>query len=85
MFPSRAIVVALALVLLVAIALGAARPSSGASPETRYVVEPGDTLWGIASEWYADDPRKGVWLIEKRNGLETTNLQPGVELVLPPA
>jgi nucleoid-associated protein YgaU len=81
-FVSRLILPGVALLVLL-VALGAARPSSGASPEARYVVVPGDTLWDIAARRYAGDPREGVWRIERRNGLEGPLLQPGQVLILP--
>jgi nucleoid-associated protein YgaU len=83
MFGSRLILTGVVLLTLLAVALGAARPSSGAAPETRYVIQPGDTLWGIAEAAYGGDPRKGVWDIRRRNGLETALLVPGEVLVLP--
>ena len=43
----------------------AARQSSGAAPAERYVVQPGDTLWSIASSHYAGDPRDAIWNIER--------------------
>jgi nucleoid-associated protein YgaU len=51
--------------------------------ETSYRVEPGDTLWAIAAERYAGDPREAVWKIKNRNGLATSALTPGTVLVLP--
>lgn len=76
-----ALVLALA---LVAVALSTARPSRGASAETRHVVRPGETLWSIAVERYAGDPRAAVWRLEQRNGLTGRALQPGTVLYLPP-
>jgi nucleoid-associated protein YgaU len=81
---ARRFVVILALAVLV---LGAAvaRPSSGAGAETRHVVRPGETLWGIAAAKYGGDPREGIWRIEQRNGLESSAaLAPGTVLYLPP-
>jgi nucleoid-associated protein YgaU len=68
--------------ILVAVAM-TARPSLGAGGETRYVVRPGDTLWGIAADRYGGDPRKAVWRISERNGLGGGALQPGTVLYLP--
>jgi nucleoid-associated protein YgaU len=68
--------------ILVAAAL-TARPSSGARGESRYVVRPGDTLWAIAADRYAGDPRKAIWRISERNGLADGMLQPGTVLYLP--
>jgi nucleoid-associated protein YgaU len=83
MFVPRLIVVGVVLLALTLAALGAARPSSGAAPETRYVVRPGDTLWEIAEGRYGGDPREAVWRIERRNGLGGAPIRPGQVLVLP--
>jgi nucleoid-associated protein YgaU len=74
-----AVVVALGLV-----ALSAARPTSGAGSETRYVVQPGDTLWALAAKRYGGDPRHAIWEIKERNDLRTSELRPGMVLALPP-
>ena len=59
-----------------------ARSSDASGPERRYVVQPRDTLWSIASNGYSD-PRQGVWEIKERNGLESVTIVPGQVLVLP--
>lgn len=69
--------------LVGALLLAVARPSSGAQPEERYVVKPGDTLWSLAEQRYSGDPREGVWRISRRNGLGRASLQPGMILYLP--
>ena len=61
----------------------AARQSSGAGHQQTVIVQPGDTLWSIATAHYAGDPREGVWKIEKRNHLVGETIQPGERLVLP--
>jgi nucleoid-associated protein YgaU len=73
---------ALILAVILAAAL-TARPSSGAEAESRYVVRSGDTLWAIAADRYAGDPRRAVWRISERNGLAGGALQPGTVLYLP--
>ena len=75
-----AVVIALT---LVALALFTARPSQGAGHEQRHVVQPGETLWGIASEACRGDLRKAVWRIERRNGLSGSPLEPGTVIYLP--
>jgi LysM repeat protein len=82
-FDSRLVLSGVVLLALLLVALGAARPSSGAAPETRYVVEAGDTLWAIASARYDGDPREAVWRIQERNDLASPLLRPGQVLVLP--
>jgi LysM repeat protein len=72
----------LALTVLVLWALFAGE--SGASgPERSYRVKPGDTLWSIATDTFAGDPREGVWKLRDRNGLESATIVPGQVLVLP--
>lgn len=63
--------------------LAVARPSSGSAPEQRYVVQPGDTLWGLAAERYAGDPREAIWRIRERNDLDGSWLPAGTVLYLP--
>jgi len=84
MFAPRHLVALLVLAGAVALALVAARPTTGAGHETRYVVRPGDTLWEIATARYAGDPREAIWRIERRNDLENAALSPGQVLALPP-
>jgi LysM repeat protein len=79
MFP-RLLILLLAVSLLVGIA---ARPSGGAGKPVRYVVKPTDTLWSIATRYYAGDPREGIWKLQQRNRLDGTTLAPGQRLVLP--
>ncbi len=73
----------LLLAVAAALALAAPRPSSGASGEQRYVVQPGDTLWELAAERFGGDPRAGIWEIRERNGLADAVLEPGMVLYLP--
>ena len=50
-----------------------------------YTVEPGDTLWEMASEHYApsEDPRENVEAIRRENGLDGYVIRPGMTLRLP--
>ena len=76
----------IALIVLVATFLGwslLTRTVDGAGRAQVYVVQPGDTLWSIASARYAGDPREGVWKIEHRNHLASATVWPGEKLVLP--
>ena len=50
----------------------------------RYVVAPGDTLWGIARQVAPDsDPRLVVDAIARRNDLNAGELLPGQPLTIP--
>jgi nucleoid-associated protein YgaU len=84
MFASRILVVVVAVAVGAFAALSAARPTEGAGAEIRYRVQPGDTLWEVASQRYSGDPREAIWEIKQRNGLETSALLPGMVLYLPP-
>jgi hypothetical protein len=81
MFAPRSLLVLTAALAVLLLAL--ARPSSGSGREERYVVRAGDTLWELAADRYAGDPREGVWRIRERNGLPGTGLQVGMILYLP--
>lgn len=72
-------------VLAVAVLLWAvlARDSGAGGPVRHHTVAPGETLWGIAVEHYAGDPREGVWELQRRNGLDDATIVPGQRLVLP--
>jgi nucleoid-associated protein YgaU len=83
MFSKRLALPGVALFLVLLAALGAARPSSGAAPEARYLVRAGDTLWSIAHARYDGDLREAVWAIEERNQLDGAAIEPGQVLMLP--
>ncbi|HEX7105567.1 MAG TPA: LysM peptidoglycan-binding domain-containing protein [Acidothermaceae bacterium] len=76
--------------LVLALAMGpasgrsaAAPPAAGAAGST-VVVQPGDTLWAIASRVAPKaDPRVVVQQIIDRNGLASASVQAGQLLVLP--
>ena len=74
--------VAVLLVSIIAWA-GFVRPSEATSGDPTYVVQPGDTLWGIATVHYAGDPREAVWRVREANALPTVTLRPGQRLTLP--
>jgi LysM repeat protein len=60
--------------------------AGAAEPGPHYhTVEPGDTLWRIATEHYApgEDPREKVEEIRLENGLEGYGIRPGARLELP--
>lgn len=77
-------VLLIAVLALVAWAV-VARASHGAGPELRYTVKPGDTLWSIAVDHYAGDPRDAIYRIDRRNHLRDSVIVPGQRLVLPSA
>ncbi len=57
----------------------ASKENSNLISENEYVVQKGDTLWGIAKKF------KGVtvWKIKSLNNLDNDNLKPGTKIVLP--
>ena len=74
------------LIVLVATFLGwsvTTRSVESAGKAQVYVVQPGDTLWSIASGRYAGDTREGVWKLQKQNGLAGATIRPGQRLYLP--
>ena len=87
----RLTVVLLALVVaLGAFALGTGRSQAG-SPEDRMatervVVQPGQTLWAVASDALPElDPREAIAEIRALNGLQTSVVHPGQALLVPAA
>ncbi len=77
--------VRIAIVAVIAVVAWATfvRPSESAGPERAYVVQPADTLWSIAVEHYAGDPRAAIWKLQQRNGLAGSTVHPGQRLILP--
>jgi LysM repeat protein len=73
------------LVVFVAVLVWAvfARDTGAGSNPRYHKVEAGDTLWSIAVERYAGDPREGVWELQQRNDLNGSTIVPGQRLVLP--
>jgi LysM repeat protein len=77
--------------LFVAAVLGFALYAGGGadaeSPTVLYTVEPGDTLWSVATEHYpaSEDPRVTVEVIRDANELPDAQIYPGTRLELPAA
>ena len=66
-----------------AVGLGEA-PAAAPAPLRTYLVEPGDTLWTIASTLEpATDPRPVVDALARANDVDPGALVPGQELVVP--
>jgi len=80
----RRLVAAVAAVFALSLGLALAAHGGAAPGYTTVVVEPGDTLWSIASERYpADDVRVRVDDIEQANGLDGPTIGVGQTLRLP--
>ncbi|GMQ92907.1 MAG: hypothetical protein BMS9Abin12_0384 [Acidimicrobiia bacterium] len=73
-------------VVVVLIFLSSAVQATGQITDTAdYRVKPGDTLWRIAQEYGPrdTDTRRIVDAIEKLNGIDGGNLQPGQVIEIP--
>jgi nucleoid-associated protein YgaU len=71
-------------VALVSLGFAVGAHGSASVPYTTVLVQPGDTLWSIATEHYpADDVRVRVDDIEHANGLQGPAIQVGQTLRLP--
>jgi LysM repeat protein len=71
--------------LLIGAASVSATTSTGSAPATAtIVVQPGQTLWGVAAEVAPDsDPRVVIASISKLNDLSGSIVSPGQSLVVP--
>jgi LysM repeat protein len=77
-------VAVLAVVALAGIALAVVAHGWSAPADSTVVVQPGDTLWSIATQRYpGDDVRARVVEIEQANGLRSPVIQAGETLHLP--
>lgn len=77
---------AMVLVALVCVSVGLSKVALGDTPQVNatVVVQPGDTLWGIAAARYPqDDTRVRVDEIERLNGLQSPQIEVGELLQLP--
>jgi LysM repeat protein len=65
-------------------AAGPDHPQMARVSHTTYVVEPGDTLWGIATRVApGTDPGPVIDGIERANGIDAGSIVPGQQLVIP--
>lgn len=58
---------------------------AGTEPELEwvdYVVQPGDTLWGIAKNVQSQPVDKTIWMIRQRNGIDAL-IKPGQVILVP--
>jgi hypothetical protein len=77
---------ALVMLTVACVSVGLSKVALGDTPPViaTTVVEPGDTLWGIAAARYpSDDVRVRVDEIERLNGLHSPNIEVGETLRLP--
>ncbi|HEU4319008.1 MAG TPA: LysM peptidoglycan-binding domain-containing protein [Acidimicrobiia bacterium] len=78
--------VLLATVCTVFLLIGGAADAGGPpAPTVEYVVDSGDTLWGIAAEHLpsGSDVRPFIRAIKDATGITASNLQPGQVLLIP--
>jgi len=74
------------MVAVVAVSVGLSKVALGDSQpvHSSVVVQPGDTLWGIAAAWYPDDDvRVRIDEIERLNGLHSPRIEVGEVLLMP--
>lgn len=76
----RILVIAAAVLFLWALF---ANDSGASGPARHYTVRQGDTLWSIAVDHSAGDPREGVWELQHRNHLASAAISPGQVLLVP--
>jgi nucleoid-associated protein YgaU len=80
----RRLLAAVAAVFLISVGFALGARGGADVGFTTVVVQPGDTLWSIASEHYpADDVRVRVQDIEQANGLDGPTIEVGQTLKLP--
>ena len=81
---ARRVLAAAAAVVCLGAGLALSARGSSDTASTTVVVEPGDTLWSIASDHYPDDDvRIRVQDIEQANGLRGPAIEVGQSLKLP--
>lgn len=82
-----AVLAATAVVTLVLLGhASAAAPQPPASRQSTVVVQPGESLWDVATRVRPqEDPRAAVADLQRSNDLPTSVVHPGERLLLPPA
>jgi hypothetical protein len=85
----RAVVVFVAVLAVVGLfGLNAGRSAAGSTatgaPTAQVVVQPGQTLWQVASTAMPDaDPREAIDRVRELNGLQSSVVHPGQALLVP--
>jgi LysM repeat protein len=79
----RVLVTLSTIVVMLVLLLPSTGRASDRADTAVHVVEPGDTLWGIASSTGEGDPRDLVVAIMQLNDLDGSTIFPGQELVVP--
>lgn len=70
--------------LLLGMKVAQASDSSSNQTTTTVVVKPGQSLWDVASATGSDrDIRETIWMIQQLNGMKTSEVLAGQELVVP--
>jgi nucleoid-associated protein YgaU len=83
-FSTRRLLAAVAAFALLTVGFALGARGDAPARYTTLVVQPGDTLWSIATEHYpGDDVRARVQDIEDSNGLSGPTIQVGQSLKLP--
>ena len=61
-----------------------ASDSASAQTTSTVVVKPGQSLWDVATSINSDrDPRETIWMIQQLNGMQTSEVLAGQELIVP--
>ena len=61
-----------------------ASDASAAAMTSTIVVKPGQSLWDVAAAINpAKDPRETIWVIQQLNGMATSEVIAGQELIVP--
>ena len=70
--------------LLIGMRGAQASDASAAAMTSTIVVKPGQSLWDVAAAINpAKDPRETIWIIQQLNGMNTSEVLAGQELLVP--